>query len=108
MSKPRARKVAPIGADYHKLANDISRLVEQARQKAAQSVNAVLTATYWEVGRHIVEHEQGGRELAPHVRQPSRYERDRRLYGAKAPRAFEHQDDGDLRPPGARLLEGSR
>jgi hypothetical protein len=27
-------------------------------------VNALMTATYWEIGRRIVEHEQGGRERA--------------------------------------------
>ena len=27
-------------------------------------MNAVLTTTYWEIGRRIVEHEQGGKERA--------------------------------------------
>ena len=40
MSKALARKIAPSSADYHQLALDISHLVEQARLKAAQSVNA--------------------------------------------------------------------
>jgi predicted nuclease of restriction endonuclease-like (RecB) superfamily len=35
-------------------------LLEGARRAAARSVNSVLTLTYWEVGRRIVEHEQKG------------------------------------------------
>jgi hypothetical protein len=34
--------------------------LEGARRAAARSVNSVLTLTYWEVGRRIVEHEQKG------------------------------------------------
>ena len=42
----------------------IMTLVESARTTAARSVNAVMTATYWEIGRRIVEFEQGGAERA--------------------------------------------
>ncbi len=35
-----------------------------ARSATVRTVNAVITATYWEIGRHIVEHEQGGRPRA--------------------------------------------
>lgn len=42
--------------------SDISGLLEQARRTAARSVNSILTATYWEIGRRIVEYEQGGKE----------------------------------------------
>jgi predicted nuclease of restriction endonuclease-like (RecB) superfamily len=49
---------------YGQLVSDISTLLEQARRGAARSVNAILTATYWEIGRRIVEHEQGGRQRA--------------------------------------------
>jgi predicted nuclease of restriction endonuclease-like (RecB) superfamily len=45
---------------YDRLLADISGLLEQARRTAARSVNAVLTATYWQIGRRIVEHEQHG------------------------------------------------
>ena len=47
--------------DYGQLVSDISGLLEQARRGAARTVNAILTATYWEIGRRIVEHEQGGK-----------------------------------------------
>ena len=35
-------------------------MIEEARRVAARSVNAVMTATYWLVGRRIVEQEQQG------------------------------------------------
>ena len=35
-------------------------LLESARHTAARAVNAVMTATYWEIGRRIVEVEQRG------------------------------------------------
>ncbi|MCC7263975.1 MAG: hypothetical protein IT369_15795 [Candidatus Latescibacteria bacterium] len=47
-------------ADYGRLVTDISVLLEQARRTAARVVNSVLTATCWEIGRRIVEYEQGG------------------------------------------------
>ncbi len=49
-----------LHSQYGRLLADISGLLEQARRTAARSVNAVLTATYWQIGRRIVEHEQHG------------------------------------------------
>jgi hypothetical protein len=45
-----------------------SELLESARHAAARAVNSVMTTTYWEVGRRIVEQEQRGRERAIHLR----------------------------------------
>lgn len=42
----------------------IVALLEDARRAAARSVNALMTAGYWEIGRRIVEAEQGGQERA--------------------------------------------
>ncbi len=39
-------------------------LLESARRASARAVNCVMTATYWEIGRRIVELEQGGEERA--------------------------------------------
>src|ERR1700733_7486984 len=50
----------PRNPEYHRLLADVSRLLEQARRGASRAVNAVMTATYWEVGRRIVEQEQRG------------------------------------------------
>jgi len=51
-------------ATYSSLVTDISTLLEQARRTAVRAVNNVLTATYWEIGRRIVEFEQGGKAKA--------------------------------------------
>ena len=42
----------------------IAELLEAARRTAARTVNALMTATYWEIGRRIVEFEQGGEKRA--------------------------------------------
>ncbi|MEW4453026.1 PDDEXK nuclease domain-containing protein [Bremerella sp. JC817] len=39
-------------------------LLESARRLSARAVNSIMTATYWEVGRRIVELEQGGEKRA--------------------------------------------
>ena len=49
---------------YDEILADVAALLEQARHAAARSVNAVMTATYWAIGRRVVEHEQGGEERA--------------------------------------------
>ena len=54
----------PNPTDYAAVHADIVALLEAARRAAARSVNVVMTATYWEVGRRIVEFEQGGQERA--------------------------------------------
>jgi hypothetical protein len=45
---------------YDEIQNAIIALLEAARHTAARSINALMTATYWEIGRRIVEFEQGG------------------------------------------------
>ncbi|MGF6767952.1 putative nuclease of restriction endonuclease-like (RecB) superfamily [Paraburkholderia sp. GAS199] len=52
------------GDDYGKMLGAVVALLEQGRQAAARSVNALMTATYWQIGRRIVEAEQGGRDRA--------------------------------------------
>ncbi|MDB5385949.1 MAG: hypothetical protein JWM11_1595 [Planctomycetaceae bacterium] len=47
-------------ADYSGLLGDVVSLLENARRLSARAVNAVMTATYWEIGRRIVEVEQRG------------------------------------------------
>ena len=49
---------------YPQLLSDIAGLLEAARRASARVVNALITATYWNVGRRIVEFEQGGKERA--------------------------------------------
>ena len=52
------------GPEYGGLLTGISELLDQARRMSARTVNNVLTATYWEIGRRIVEYEQGGKARA--------------------------------------------
>lgn len=49
---------------YRGLVGGIEALLEEARRASARAVNAILTATYWEIGRRIVEYEQGGKARA--------------------------------------------
>ena len=49
---------------YGGLLTGISDLLEHARRISARSINNILTATYWEIGRRIVEYEQGGKARA--------------------------------------------
>ena len=50
--------------DYDEVLSGVVELLEQARHAAARAVNAIMTATYWEIGRRIVESEQGGEKRA--------------------------------------------
>lgn len=50
--------------DYSALVKDLSGLLESARRAYARAVNAAMTATYWELGRRIVEFEQRGERRA--------------------------------------------
>ena len=43
---------------YAGLMQGIAELLDQSRRLAARSVNSLLTATYWEIGRRIVDCEQ--------------------------------------------------
>ena len=75
MKKPSATKkkeAAPVAPpapaiatpDYSGLIGGVGELLETARRASARTVNAFMTATYWEIGRRIVEFEQGGKERA--------------------------------------------
>lgn len=58
--RKKSTDLVPLGQGYQGLVGDISELLDQARRSSARAVNNVLTATYWEVGRRVVEFEQGG------------------------------------------------
>ena len=61
--------VPPSPVYYGRLVSDISGLLEQARRTVVRSSNGILTATYWGIGRRIVEFEQGGKERAEYGRE---------------------------------------
>lgn len=65
MKRRKTRAIIRSGSgEYGGLLTGISALLEDARRAAARSINSVLTATYWEIGRRIVEHEQDGQARA--------------------------------------------
>lgn len=49
---------------YDEVLSDLVELLNTARRAAARTVNSIMTATYWEMGRRLVEYEQGGRSRA--------------------------------------------
>ena len=57
-------KSAALPPGYAGIHGGIVELLDAARLAAARSVNALMTASYWEIGRRIVEAEQKGRRRA--------------------------------------------
>ena len=49
---------------YDEVLGRIVSLLEAARRASARSVNTIMTTTYWEIGRRIVEGEQKGSRRA--------------------------------------------
>lgn len=62
--KSLAKRGAVASAGYDSVLAGVVRLLEDSRRASARAVNAVMTATYWEVGRRIVEGEQSGAKRA--------------------------------------------
>ena len=62
--RPTKKPVTASPAAYTGLIGGIGELLETARHTTARAVNSLMTATYWEVGRRIVEFEQGGKKRA--------------------------------------------
>jgi len=51
-------------ATMEDLIGQLRTLIHHARQQALRAVDIVQVRTYWEIGRHIVEYEQGGADKA--------------------------------------------
>jgi len=49
---------------FTELLGQLWGLIQQARQEALRAVDQVQVRTCWEIGRHIVEFEQGGADRA--------------------------------------------
>lgn len=60
--KKLAAKIKPVA--YPTLLTGIGALLEESRRAVVRAANCFMTATYWEVGRRIVEFEQGGKRRA--------------------------------------------
>jgi predicted nuclease of restriction endonuclease-like (RecB) superfamily len=65
--KNKLKKRKPVerpAAGYNAVLTGVVELLDTARRASARVVNSLMTATYWEIGRRIVEHEQAGKERA--------------------------------------------
>ena len=62
--KPKPSDTLMPRGDYDGLLGEVVSLLESARHTSARAVNALMTATYWEIGRRIVEVEQEGEQTA--------------------------------------------
>jgi predicted nuclease of restriction endonuclease-like (RecB) superfamily len=59
------KKLTPIVKRFYPgLLTGVIDILERARRYSARSVNVIMTSTYWEIGRLIVEHEQQGHKRA--------------------------------------------
>jgi predicted nuclease of restriction endonuclease-like (RecB) superfamily len=52
--------VAVADQGYAVILADIAELIDVGRKRAARSINVAMTATYWRIGRRIVDAEQRG------------------------------------------------
>lgn len=57
-------EIRNLDATYHVVFGDVSKIIDAARDSAVRSVNAAMTAAYWQIGRRIVEFEQSGERRA--------------------------------------------
>jgi len=66
MKKTLSKKTVskPLSEEYDGLIGGIAELLEASRRIAARTVNALMTATYWEIGQRIVEFDQRGKKRA--------------------------------------------
>ena len=63
MKHPKATS-DELDGQYRFVFGEVSGIIDAARRSAARSVNAVMTAAYWLIGRYIVEFEQSGEDRA--------------------------------------------
>lgn len=77
--------MTPISADtaLQPLLGSLAELIRQARQQAVRAVDVIQVKTCWEIGRHIVEFEQGGEARAAYGKKllPTLAERLRAEFG---------------------------
>ena len=53
-----------IATNFLQVVNDIKQIIDTGRNAAYAAVDATMIATYWNIGRRIVEEEQHGQERA--------------------------------------------
>jgi predicted nuclease of restriction endonuclease-like (RecB) superfamily len=62
--KSESRILTVRSRDYDTMLDRVVRLIDEARRASARSVNAIMSATYWSIGQHIVEFELKGKKRA--------------------------------------------
>ena len=62
--KSGSRALVRRSRDYDAMLDRVAQLIDEARRSSARAVNAIMTGTYWFIGRHIVEFEQQGKVRA--------------------------------------------
>ncbi len=63
--KTTKKKTVLVAApNLDKLLGQLRTLIQRSRQQASHAVDVLQVRTCWEVGRHIVEFEQGGADRA--------------------------------------------
>ena len=73
--KGKENKVLPVAIHIHRkdgynsLLMNISEIIAQGRARAVQAIDLIQVRTYWNIGRMIVEHEQGGKIRAEYGKQ---------------------------------------
>lgn len=68
MTNQKKNIITPADDTYQYFSEAICNLLENARKSAGRAVNTILTASYWEIGRRIVEFEQKGKKRAEYGR----------------------------------------
>ena len=53
-----------ITVNFSQVINDIKQIIDTGRNAAYAAVDTTMIATYWNIGRRIVEEEQHGQERA--------------------------------------------
>jgi len=57
-------KMTTVPENYNNIHAGIVELLKTARSAAARNINSIMTATYWEIGRGIVQPDQAGEKRA--------------------------------------------
>ena len=65
-SKPHKITKAPVlqSEGITPLLGSLRQLIAESRQQVMRAVDVVQVQTYWHIGQHIVEYEQGGSDRA--------------------------------------------
>lgn len=64
MTKERLSTRGKTAPDYDAVLSGVAEVLEAARKTSVRATNAIMTATYWEIGRRIMEFDQRGKGRA--------------------------------------------